>query len=141
MELLDDDFIESKAPARLRGIDVRIAHWMIDHIAGSLLTYIALLLLDQALGGIDPFNKGGVMLPATYLAVRWLYYFTAEQLTGRTLGKMLTGARVLSSNGLKPSATQMVVRTSLRFIPFYPLWFILGLNWHDRLADCAVFSQ
>lgn len=69
------------------------------------------------------------------------YYLSLEMLSCRTLGKLLTGTKVVDiETGGKPGFGRMLGRTLSRFIPFEPLSF-LGHKpggWHDRFSGTMV---
>lgn len=74
----------------------------------------------------------------------WLsYYFTFELLTQRTPGKYLTGTKVITNRGEKPSATVMMKRTLARLIPIDPLSFDNTLSGclHDSLSGTMVVNM
>lgn len=69
----------------------------------------------------------------------FIYYVTFEVVSGRTLGKLLTGTRVVTTNGLALSIPTAIVRTLCRFLPFEPMSFSLGETWwHDSLSRTRV---
>jgi uncharacterized RDD family membrane protein YckC len=70
----------------------------------------------------------------------WLgYYLLTEGLYGRTLGKLITGTRVVTESGGRPSFGQIYKRTWLRAIPVEAFSF-LGARpgWHDRWSKTRV---
>jgi len=69
-----------------------------------------------------------------------VYYITLETLTGRTVGKWVTGTTVVDERGVRPSFGQIVGRSFARLIPLEPLSFF-GQNargWHDSLPKTYV---
>lgn len=142
MELLDEDFAGRRNPYRtIAPSGVRIANFAIDQITIGFLTYAGLHILNQALSGISPFDPGDPTLPLTYLVVRWMYYFISESTTGKTFGKVLTGSQLLTTKGESLSIAQLLLRTTLRFVPLYAVFYLIGMRWHDRLADCNVYVR
>lgn len=142
MTLLDDTIIpDQERYSTAAPLSKRIGNGLVDLLAVSLLTYLSLWLIVQVTKSFTIFEQGDFTLPMLFLIVHWLYYFTAEASGGRTLGKWLSGTTVRSTNGAKPSSSALVLRTTLRLIPFYPLLFMVGLRWHDRLANCEVFEN
>jgi uncharacterized RDD family membrane protein YckC len=139
--LLDSEFIQGKGEKKPALKGLRVAHWVVDHLATGVFTYLALRIAFQVSQRFAPFEDGSAALPIIYLTVRWLYYFLSEKSTGRTFGKILTGCKVSTPSGIPLSTAHIALRTSLRFIPLYPLWFALGWRAHDRLADCDVYCQ
>ncbi|WP_170208123.1 RDD family protein, partial [Flavobacterium circumlabens] len=57
----------------------------------------------------------------TYLSFAIIYYFIFESLSGRTLGKIMTGSIIINEYGLKPGVGVIFKRTLCRFIPFEAL--------------------
>jgi uncharacterized RDD family membrane protein YckC len=68
------------------------------------------------------------------LAVFAGYYVAMEGLTGRTLGKMVTGTRVIRQVDFrKPTLADLALRTAIRIIPFEAFSALWGAQmWHDR---------
>lgn len=68
------------------------------------------------------------------------YYFLLEAVSGRTLGKLITGTKVVTEDGQKPSFADIAVRTLCRCIPFEPFSFFgSGTGgWHDSLSKTRV---
>lgn len=68
-----------------------------------------------------------------------IYYVSFEAISGRTIGKVLTGTRVVTTNGLALSIPTALVRTLCRLLPFEPISFSLGETWwHDSLSRTQV---
>jgi uncharacterized RDD family membrane protein YckC len=70
-----------------------------------------------------------------------LYYIPQEALFGKTIGKMVTGTRVISNDGHAPTFGQIVTRTFCRMIPFEPFSFFGGgepMGWHDTISETRV---
>lgn len=79
----------------------------------------------------------------TYLSFAIIYYFIFESLSGRTLGKIMTGSIVINEYGLKPGVAVIFKRTLCRFIPFDALSFLgeSGRMWHDSLSKTYVVEK
>ena len=72
-----------------------------------------------------------------------IYYIPQEALLGKTLGKFVTGTRVVSAAGTKPTLLQIVGRTFSRMIPFDAFSFLFAggnypVGWHDSLSKTRV---
>ncbi len=72
-----------------------------------------------------------------------LFYFVVlEATTGRTIGKFITGTRVVSATGGNPSFKQVLGRTFCRLIPFEALSFLgnkgFPIGWHDSIPGTRV---
>ncbi|UTX46605.1 RDD family protein [Chryseobacterium sp. MA9] len=70
-----------------------------------------------------------------------LYYFLMENyLDGRTVAKYITGTKVISTDGTKPTTQQIIYRSLSRIVPFDGLSF-LGVNgWHDSWSYTRVIN-
>lgn len=71
-----------------------------------------------------------------------VYYIFFESLTGRTLGKFITGTKVVNENGLKASFGQILGRSFSRLIPFEAFSFFgeEGRGWHDSIPKTYVIK-
>ena len=69
-----------------------------------------------------------------------LYYVVCETLTGRTLGKLVTGTKVVAADGGRLRLLRVLGRTLSRFIPFEAFTFISGNKpgLHDSLSGTIV---
>ena len=97
---------------------------------------LALLGLSDSIKNMNDYLLGLVIL--------LMYYVPQESIYGRTLGKTITGTKVVNERGVKPSIIQVFVRTLFRFIPFEAFSFFGGkgqpIGWHDRLSGTKVVS-
>jgi uncharacterized RDD family membrane protein YckC len=67
------------------------------------------------------------------------YYFLCEATTGRTVGKLVSGTRVVTESGGKPTTLQILQRTLSRMVPFEPFSFFgPSTGWHDRWSKTRV---
>ncbi|MEM0896899.1 MAG: RDD family protein [Verrucomicrobiota bacterium] len=73
-------------------------------------------------------------------ALATIYYSLFEGITGRSVGKFVTGTRVVDANGDKIGFPGAFSRSLCRFIPFEPFSF-LGTEtrgWHDSITGTYV---
>jgi uncharacterized RDD family membrane protein YckC len=113
----------------------RFLNLIIDQIARIALTFVAGMVV-----GLTGTRLEGLEATLLSLGIIIGYYIVLEGLTGRTVGKLLTGTRVVTRTGGTPSFGQIVGRTFARFIPFEPFSF-LGSSvqgWHDRMSGTRV---
>lgn len=68
------------------------------------------------------------------------YYTVAEGATGRTIGKLITGTRVVTLEGTPPGYKTAFLRSLARLIPleFLSIFRDPPQAWHDRLPDTRV---
>ncbi len=99
-------------------------------------SYEVTALNDAIFGGIH----GRLNLLLMYFA----YYLVLESLFGRTLGKVLTGTKVIMVDGSKPGFKNILKRSLSRFIPF-EVFSLLGsgnpVGWHDSLSGTIVVKR
>lgn len=119
----------------------------VNYIVDTIMYYMILGLLGVIAGALSLMGYDGMLLFFTEinpllefafnLSIMGLYYVLMEALTQRTLGKFITGTRVVMADGSKPEAGIIVKRTLCRFIPFEQFSFIGSTprGWHDSLSD------
>lgn len=135
--------LEDTRALALAGKGWRFANFLLD----TLFFYIFMILLGVALGlaGQIEWLEGKHDFLSTLFA--WgmfvLYYAVQEGIWGRTLGKCITGTRVLNEDGSVPSFKQILGRSLARLVPFEPFSFLLfgpePAGWHDRWSNTRVF--
>ena len=119
---------------------LRLANLLVDYLG-----FIGLAVLVGVIVGVVGGDAGIQILETIpdfvlgapiYLG----YYFMCEALTGRTLGKLITGTRVVNEEGLPASTGQIFGRSLARLIPFEAFSFFgtEGRGWHDRMPGTYV---
>src|SRR5947209_13009189 len=87
----------------------------------------------------------GTAVTLAAAGISLLYFFVAEALTGQTIGKKMTGLRVMRRDGSRAGAGPVFVRTILRVIDGLPFLYLVGLisigasgsGRRQRLGDLA----
>ncbi|WP_108807662.1 RDD family protein [Aquimarina spinulae] len=70
-----------------------------------------------------------------------IYYSFFEITTGRTIGKLITGTKVVDEYGNNPDMQTILVRSLCRHIPFNAFSFLGdGSGWHDTLSKTKVIE-
>jgi uncharacterized RDD family membrane protein YckC len=119
------------------GAGARLANVLIDFVGRFVLMTIVVTVL--ALLGIT--LPEGRLFEALYgLISMFIYYLVFEGTSGRSLGKLVTGTRVVTESGGRPTLSQICGRTLSRLVPFEPFSF-LGASptgWHDRWSGTRV---
>ena len=121
----------------------RFINMLVDNVAAIVFAGITGAVIGFAsvlMGGGEnnPLLEGGIGQVIGIVAV-CAYYIAFEALTGRTLGKLVTGTKVVSMDGRAPSFGQIVGRTLARFLPFEPFSFFGSMpGWHDGLSRTRV---
>ncbi len=133
--------IESRPPIDVRPAPwwKRLVHLLVDALAYGLLSSA----LYYAYAGEVVSTNNLFTLPALLISfgVFLAYYTLLEGLYGRTLGKLLTGSRVMElADYSKPRLLTALFRTLARLIPFEACSFLSArpVGWHDALGNAFV---
>ena len=113
---------------------LRLLNLLIDYIAFWVLGLVVGMVIIYVFGMENAhWLEGGILVPLAY-------YILVEGATGRTLGKLVTGTRVVNAAGGTPSFKQILGRSLARFIPFEAFSFLGddGRGWHDSIPDTYV---
>ncbi len=122
------------------GQGARFANFIVDYIAQAFLGFafgVVLVIVGGQEAAAFLERTPGIVFGIPILL---LYYFVLEVTTGRTLGKFVTGTRVVDESGGKPSVGQILGRTFCRLIPFEAFSFF-GTpcrGWHDKIPKTFV---
>ncbi|MCU7618096.1 RDD family protein [Chryseobacterium sp. PBS4-4] len=130
---------------------IRFANFIIDRIVIYIIFFLfgAFSLLVYEIFNIEFFlNITNKMATASRLqdilittAVYLLYVFLMEYFTkGRTVGKYITGTKVMSLDGSNPTFQEYLIRTVSRIVPFDALSFFGENGWHDTWSDTRVIN-
>jgi len=117
----------------------RLANFVLDMVG-----YVVMAMMIEFINAVVnlTFNVDviGFLGPLFGLALSLLYYIVSEALFGRTLGKLVTGTRVVAESGGRAKLWQVVLRTLYRFVPFDALSFLSKRRpgWHDRWSKTRV---
>ncbi|QQV01551.1 MULTISPECIES: RDD family protein [Chryseobacterium] len=132
-------------------IGIRFINFVIDRI----VIYILFFLFGLFSAGLFEFFGVEFFIDITYqlaslskfedilitLATYLVYIFIMEYFTkGRTLGKYITGTKVMSLDGSNPRFYQYLIRTLSRIVPFDALSFFGVNGWHDSWSDTRVIN-
>lgn len=140
----------------LAPISARLLAWLIDFVpfavAAGLMLEIPFSLAMRTLfaWGFSPEQNE---LATNQTMLLWwglsiggftTYAMIMELITGRTVGKVLTGTRVFSERGDSPSLGQIVARNLMRLLELLPHFWVFGLlvvlsRNQQRLGD--VFAR
>ncbi len=130
----------------LAGKGIRVINVIVDMISFFVLWIIislGLMLLGFNHTYVDETGEQMPLIPMIMIVPTfWGYYILTEFFFQRTLGKLLTGTKVVTKTGDKPTFGQILGRTLSRSIPFEYLSFLVSENGiHDRLSGTRVISE
>lgn len=129
----------------------RIANYFIDIICA----YVCLFLVGTLLLSSHSSNESTTLLQESESPFEGLaslfallsfsgYYFLTEFLMkGRTIGKLITGTRAITTRHEYLTAGYAFKRSLCRLVPFDALSFLFssGYGWHDKWTDTMVVNE
>jgi uncharacterized RDD family membrane protein YckC len=143
MEQLSNTIIDNPESAELIDASqgIRFANYLIDLIVFYAFSFaVGFVLYYVELGALlDGLNE--LVLNLISLLVYVAYYTLLEGTTGKTIGKMITGTRVVTEDGQKPGWGQLIGRNFTRLIPFEPFTMLTGNPWHDSWTNTRVVKK
>ncbi|MCJ8152196.1 RDD family protein [Chryseobacterium sp. SSA4.19] len=130
---------------------IRFANFVIDRIIFNLFFFaIGFLgvLIDKIIGSYyltnlilkaSEINRFIDILVTSLLFS--VYTFLMEYFTkGRTIGKYITGTKVITTDGQIPTLNEFFIRNISRAVPFDALSFLGETGWHDSWSDTRVVN-
>ena len=107
------------------GEGTRIMNFFLDTIFICILSYFIYKWYNfyAFYGYFKPVRYGYF-----FFATTWVYTFLFELLFCKTIAKMITKTKVISTNGKRPNIFQFLIRGTLRT----SLVTMVGLAWNDQ---------
>jgi uncharacterized RDD family membrane protein YckC len=133
--------IRQAGEMRLASQGQRFLNMLVDYVGVVAMSGIVGLVIGVAKGfsGAESSLLDGAGRHVFGLLTMIGYYVLLEGLTGRTLGKLATGTKVVSVDGKPATFGQIVGRNFARFIPFEGFSFLgSSTGWHDSLSRTRV---
>lgn len=127
----------------------RFLNYIVDLVCGIgfiLLLFAATGVLEAfgVIGGVEDWLESlGTLEERVFFSLLLsLYFILMEGLFGRTIGKLITGTKVIGLDGLHPGWGTIILRSLARLVPFEPFSFLgsEGSGWHDRWTDTRVID-
>lgn len=129
--------------------DRRFFNFVIDIFMLSLIFFIGLVFyisnmsLNDAKDFMNRFMTNGTLQFTVTSCVILLYYNLFEIFTSRTVGKFCTNTIVVDENGERAGYEAIMIRSLIRIIPLYWLYFVIfptrGL--HDLISKTFVVNK
>ena len=121
---------------------LRLVHLIVDGLIWLALYLSIAYLSDMYLVSFSSYTVNYVYSSSLGLILFITYYSTLEYFFGRTLGKFLTGAKVVTINGQEITFKMALIRSLSRLIPVDPFYFLFSKNGlHDRLSRTIVIKK
>lgn len=131
---------------------VRFINYLIDNLVLYLIIFALLAVLFISLGvlaaekleTIDEESSAFTLASyLTWFTVMIGYYTFMESVFGTTIGKLITGTKVVTRDGKTPSTKTIFLRTLSRLVPFEAFSFLGedSRGWHDEWTDTWVVKK
>ncbi|MEG0188049.1 RDD family protein [Algoriella sp.] len=122
---------------------LRIANYFIDlaTVVIILIIIITVIYLVLELFAIN-FSEDNIILDLLmYLGFVGVYFLMEVITKGRSVGKFITGTKVVMIDGSEPLAKNYLIRNLCRLIPFDQLSFLFGGGFHDTISKTTVVNK
>ncbi|BCU78691.1 RDD family protein [Luteolibacter sp. LG18] len=116
---------------------LRFANLIVDQITAIALIFVAGFVYAIVSDGVE---ENAIFFRLVGYGVFFGYYVLMESVFGRTVGKFVTGTKVVDWNDEKPSFGRICIRSLCRFIPFEAFSFLgqSASGWHDSISKTHV---
>lgn len=119
---------------------------LLQRFLHNIVDSIVIYVFAFAIGFASYFLFGETTASILGIVAFFSYHLIFEALFQKTIGKMLTGTKVVNMQGEKPSFLALLGRTLARYIPFEPISFLFygaypTKGWHDRLSRTLVVPK
>lgn len=117
---------------------LRFLNFFIDFIIFTILDSLFFLVLGFI---IAEFTLSAFLSMVIYFMF-FVSYFAFQELIfkGRTIGKFITGTKVVTLDGQDPDFTNCIIRALSRCVPFEPFSFFGEVGWHDVWSKTRVVN-
>jgi uncharacterized RDD family membrane protein YckC len=122
----------------------RFANYLIDIVIFYVIFIIALVpIMMSGEGGIINTIAENPILDRIFSLICYAIFMTIQEvaLGGRSIGKFITGTRVVDWEGKTPTTGTLVQRNLYRAVPFDQLSFLGSRGWHDSWSDTYVVKN
>ena len=147
----DENFIVTRDLYASKG--KRFLNYIIDYavfyaaFAGTFFVFVVIvsltsndtLWLDELIFEME--NMSPLLDRLITACIFVLFYMLSETLLkGRTVGKYVTKTKVVMEDGVRPKASDIILRSLCRLIPFNAFSFLgeQGRGWHDSISNTYV---
>ena len=121
---------------------IRFLHYIIDFVIAYLLILVIFIILGLFINPTSNNFIGGLLTLITVLGTFLGYYAVMEIKFQKTVAKFITKTKVVKIDGNKPTASEIVVRTICRLIPFDGISYLFVKNGlHDYLSKTKVIKD
>lgn len=119
----------------------RAVNYFIDIIVSSfIILFISIYFELEITTQKGEMTKEGMIIMFITIS---LYYFIFEFLFGKTIGKIITRTKVISTDGNRATILQCAIRAASRLLPLEQFSGLLmnGVFWHDSIPKTLVVED
>lgn len=109
-------------------------------MVGAAYAFVAgddLMSIANEMENINPLLDRLITMTFYALGMFAIEYFTK----GRSLGKLITGTKVVKTDGSPLTANDLLKRNFSRIVPFDAISFVGNNGWHDKWSDTRVVKK
>lgn len=114
--------------------------WFLLGVFAVLKYYILGVAIEETADELENMNPL-IDRIFTLLAYAFIMFLTEFATKGRSLGKLITGTKVVKTDGSELTILDFRKRNFIRAVPFDQLSFLGSKGWHDNFADTAVVRK
>lgn len=121
-----------------------VVYYILVLLSGIIAAIVVGLIAPEELAVLD--EESGSFNLISYLFAFMImigYYTFMESVFGVTIGKLITGTRVVTKEGKTPGSKTIFLRSLARLIPFEAFTFLgdEARGWHDTLTNTWVVNK
>ncbi len=121
---------------------IRLINFIIDSLVWITLYFAIAYVFDLYFLRFNSYFVNYIYSISLGLLVYWAYYCVLEFYFQKTLGKLLSRTKVLSTNEGELSFRSVLIRTISRLIPIdFLYYFFSRRGLHDRLSNTLVVKD
>lgn len=122
---------------------LRFLNYLIDSFFVLICLSIILIIVELLFSIFSIYISSENLLFNIFIYVALvIIYFLIEFLTkGRSLGKFITGTKVVMIDGTEPTTKDYFTRNLCRLIPFDAFTFLGENGWHDKISKTTVVRK
>ncbi len=124
------------------GKGTRFLNYLLDLVVIIVLNMIVGLFLGILIGAFNPdliylFDSKAFNYLIGAIVI-FTYFTIIEGTTGTSLGKLITGTKVVDEDGKRPTLNTVMIRSVSRLVPFDNFSFFGDHGWHDKWSNTKV---
>jgi len=144
---VETEILDLESDSERAYIDASKTKRFLNFLIDSIFFYIIAFLLGvfMAIGGVDYIIETEPLLfnLILYGLFVGVYFLLETSLNGKTIGKYITGTRVVMEDGQSLKTQNILGRSFARLVPFEAFSFLgsAPTGWHDRWSGTRVIDE